>query len=91
MRQKRFDFLPYRFLHRGIEQRVRRVERTWDVGAGWRQRPGHYFRVRCNDDRHYDLFHDVGLNAWFVKRPGLAWGSLRSTAAAKGKLRWTFT
>ena len=92
IREKRFNLLPYRFLHRGMEQRVRRVERAWDVGARCRQRAGHYFRVRCQDDQLYDLFHDVELNAWFVKAPRFSLGHiLRSTASAKGKLRWTFT
>ena len=92
IRAKRFNVLPYRFLHRGVEQRVRRIERAWDVAGNWRRRPGHFYRVRCHDDQRYDLFHDVELNAWFVARPRWGWGSgLRSTASAKGKLRWTFT
>ncbi|MDP9309974.1 MAG: hypothetical protein M3R24_03585 [Chloroflexota bacterium] len=92
IREKRFNLLPYRFLHRGMEQRVRRVEQAWDVGVGWRQRAGHYFRVRCQDDQLYDLFHDVELNAWFVRYPRLFFGQgLRTAASAKGKLRWTFT
>ena len=92
IREKRFNLLPYRYLHRGMEQRVRRVEHAWDVGASWGQRAGRYFRVRCQDNQLYDLFHDVELNAWFVKPPRLSVSrSLRSTASAKGKQRWTFT
>ncbi len=89
VREQRFNFLPYRFLHRGTERRVRQVERAWDVGAGWGRRAGHYFRVRCHDDQTYDVFHDVQLNAWFVKRP--RWFLGRGIqSAAKGKWRWTF-
>lgn len=90
VREKRFNFLPYRFLHRGTERRVRRVERTWDVAAGWGRRAGHYFRVRCHDDQTYDVFHDVELNAWFVRRPSWFFARGLQNAAAKGKLRWTF-
>lgn len=88
----RFNILPHRFLHRGVEQRVQKVEHTWDVGKGWRQQPGHYFRVRCQDGASYDLFHDVTLNAWFVDRG--RWflrRGLRSTATRKAALRWNFT
>src|SRR4028118_1019701 len=91
LREKRFNFLPSRFVHRGVEQRVRRVEQSWDVQAGWRRGAGHYFRVRCQNNQSYDVFHDVQLNAWFVKQPVRFGKGLRSTASTKEKLRWTFT
>lgn len=90
IQSKRFNFLPQRFLHRGVEQRVWRVERTWDVSARRGQRAGHYFRVRCQDDALYDLFHDVTLNAWYIKRPRqLFWPVRHSITLGRGKLKWS--
>lgn len=91
LREKRFNWLPYRFMHRGADQRVRRVERSWDVGARGDRGAGHYFRVVCLDGNTYDLFHDVALNAWFVHRPVVLWSKRSSHAFGKGKLRWNFT
>lgn len=92
LQTKRFNFLPYRFLHRGVERRVRRVDQTWDVGVSWRQRPGRYFRVRCQDGTAWDLFHDVGLNAWYVaRRNSLLERLVERVVIGKRKLRWTFT
>jgi hypothetical protein len=86
LREKRFNYLPYRFLHRGIERKVRAVEKSWDV-ARRRTGAGHYFRVRCDDDTRFDLFHDVELNAWFVDRRG--W--LQRWTWGKERLRWIST
>lgn len=92
LREKRYNVLPARFLHRGEERRVWRIERAWEVRARRRQPAGHCFRVRCHDGRRYDLFHDVALNAWFVRRGVALWGEIiRNTASAKGKLRWIST
>ena len=92
LQEKRFNFLPHRFLHRGVERQVRRVEGTWDVAARWRRPAGRYFRVRCQDDARYDLFHDVALNAWYLQ-PTRSTGleMVRSTALGRGKLKWNFT
>jgi hypothetical protein len=92
LREKRYNYFPQRFLHRGVDRRVRRVERVWDVGIGWWRRPGHVFRVQCQDGARCDLFHDVALNAWYVRpldtsRIDLVWRKV----IGKGKLRWTFT
>lgn len=92
LQAKRYTYFPLRFVHRGVERRVWRVERSWDVGAGWRQRPGHVFRVHCQDGTTCDLFHDVTLNAWFVRSAGMVWlNKVRSKTLGKGTLRWTFT
>lgn len=90
MQAKRFNILPHRFLHRGISRRVRRVERSWDVSARPWRRPGHYFRVRCHDDTRYDLFHDVALNTWYVKRPrSFAASAAQVKMLGRGRLTWT--
>lgn len=92
IREKRYNHFPQRFLHRGVERRVWRVERVWDVAAGWWRRPGHVFRVQCQDGAHCDLFHDVTLNAWYVRTVGESVMDLvRRKVIGKGRLRWTFT
>lgn len=92
LQTKRFNFLPHRFLHRGVERRVRRIDRSWDVGLRWRQRPGRYFRVYCQDGTVCDLFHDVGLNTWYVARRSSVFERvLHYVVAGKGKPRWNFT
>ncbi len=68
LREKRFNFLPQRFLYRGTEQQVRRIQRTWDAAATWKRNARHYFEVRCTDDRCFRLVHDIALNAWFAER-----------------------
>lgn len=68
LREKRFNYLPHRFLHRGIEQRVRSVQRTWDAAASWRRNARHYFEVCCANNQRFRLVHDVTLNAWFAER-----------------------
>ena len=68
VREKRFNFLPQRFLYRGTERQVWRVERTWDASATWNRNARHYFDVRCTDDRRFRLVHDVALNAWYAER-----------------------
>lgn len=91
LRAKRHNFFPHRFVHRGVEQRVRRVEQTWEIGAR-RGRAGRVYRVICQNNSVYDVFHDVTLNAWFVRHAGLGWRNLVSgKTVSKGKLRWTFT
>jgi hypothetical protein len=91
LRETRFNYLPARFIDRGMERRVKRVERRWDVRSGWRQPAGRYFRVRCSDGSVCDLFHDVALNAWYIKR-GLPWlGLVASVVFGKAKLRWELT
>lgn len=64
---RRYNYLPWRFVWRGAAHYVCKIERAWSA-HGWLRRPRHYFRVRCLDDQVYDIFQDVGLNAWFVKR-----------------------
>ena len=92
VQEKRFNLLPHRFLHRGIVRRVQRVERGWDVGARWGQHPGHYFRVRCQDGAVCDLFHDVVLNAWYIKQTeSILKRVLNGRAPGKGTLKWIFT
>ena len=70
LREKRFNYLPFRFLYRGEERRVRRVEKSWGEAAGWRTPERHYFRVRCQDDEIFHLVHDVRLDAWYLERMG---------------------
>ncbi|HEX6291792.1 MAG TPA: hypothetical protein VFZ66_21580 [Herpetosiphonaceae bacterium] len=92
LQAKRFNWLPHRFLHRGVVRQVLRVERAWGVGASWGKHPGHYFRVRCQDGAVCDLFHDVILNTWYLRQTGSVVERLRrSRALEKGTLRWTFT
>ncbi len=66
--EKRWNYLPHRFLWRGQTHLVHRIERAWSARARRRLPPRHYFRVRCLDDRVYNIFQDVHLNAWFVER-----------------------
>lgn len=92
LREKRYNYFPKRFLHRGVERRVGRVERAWDVGAGRWRRPGHVFQVQCLDGTRCELFHDVTLNAWYVRATGESVIDLvRRRVFGKGRLRWTFT
>ncbi|HEY1016005.1 MAG TPA: DUF6504 family protein [Herpetosiphonaceae bacterium] len=71
LREKRYNYLPQQFVWRGVTHRVHRVERAWSAPATRQQSPRHYFRVRCLDDRVYQIFQDVRLNAWFVERSQL--------------------
>lgn len=66
--EKRFNYLPTKFLWRGIDHRVHRIERTWSAAGGRQKPPRHYFRVRCGDDQVYNIFQDVRLNAWYVEK-----------------------
>jgi hypothetical protein len=92
LREKRYNYLPYRFLHRGVEQRVRRVEQSWEIDARWWRNPGRYFRVQCQNGSVYDLFHDVMLNAWFLEQSGVVRSKTKyGDVARKDRLRWTFT
>jgi hypothetical protein len=92
MQEKRFNLLPHRFLQRGIVRQVQRVEQAWDVGARWGRHPGHYFRVRCQDGAVCDLFHDVILDAWYVKHTSSMLDRVfQFKVAGKGTLKWTFT
>jgi hypothetical protein len=68
VRKKRYNYLPQQFLWRGVEHWVHLVERAWSAPATRQQPPRHYFRVRCLDEHVYNIFQDVGLNAWFVER-----------------------
>ncbi len=68
LREKRFNYLPTTFLWRGVDHRVHRVERAWSATGRRQTTPRHYFRVRCIDDRVYNIFQDVRLNAWYVER-----------------------
>jgi hypothetical protein len=70
MAEKRFNYLPLRFMHRGEERRVRRVEKVWSERATWRRSPRRVYRVLCHDDQMVDLVHDVHLNAWYLERIG---------------------
>lgn len=92
MRERRYNYMPLRFLHRGVERRVRRVQRVRGISARWWRRPGHLFRVECQDGAVCELFHDVTLNAWFIRSTrSFIMGVVRSRTFGKGKLRWTFT
>jgi hypothetical protein len=66
--EKRYNFLPQRFMYRGEERKVRRVEKVWAERATWRKPPRQIYRVRCQDDQMFDLVHDVRLDAWYLER-----------------------
>ncbi len=68
LREKRFNYLPQRFLFRGAEQQVRNTERTWEVAARRGRNARRYFQVRCANGEMFRLVHDVVLNAWFAER-----------------------
>jgi hypothetical protein len=68
--EKRYNFLPQRFMYRGEERKVRRVEKVWAERATWRKPPRQIYRVRCQDDQMFDLVHDVRLDAWYLERTG---------------------
>jgi len=70
LREKRFNFLPRRFLYRGEEGMVRRIEKIWGEEATWGKTPRRLFRVRCQDDQIFHLIHDVRLDAWYLERVG---------------------
>ncbi len=68
--EKRYNYLPLRFMYRGEERRVRRVEKIWAERATWRKPPRQVYRVRCQDDQMFDLIHDTRLDAWYLERTG---------------------
>ena len=68
--EKRYNFLPQRFMYRGEERKVRRVEKVWAERATWRKPPRQIYRVRCQDDQTFDLVHDVRLDAWYLEQTG---------------------
>ena len=70
LHEKRFNYLPLRFMYRGEEWRVRQVEKSWGEAATWRRPPRRFFRVRCQDNSVVHLIHDVRLDAWYLERPG---------------------
>lgn len=65
---KRHNYLPERFIWRGMAHTIARIEQIWSAN-GRRSTPSrHYFRVRCGDNRVYKIFQDIRLNAWYVER-----------------------
>ena len=66
--EKRYNYLPHRFMYRGEERRVRQVEKSWGEAATWRKPPRRFFRVRCHDNQVFNLIHDVQLDAWYLER-----------------------
>ena len=70
LQEKRFNYLPFRFMYRGEEWRVRQVEKSWGEAGTWRKPPRWFFRVRCQDDEIVHLIHDVQLDAWYLERRG---------------------
>ncbi|GIV97221.1 MAG: hypothetical protein KatS3mg057_1878 [Herpetosiphonaceae bacterium] len=68
LREKRFNYLPARFMWRGEQHRIRRVERVWSRPGRGARSPRTYFRVRCYNDKVFDIFQDVRLNAWYLER-----------------------
>jgi hypothetical protein len=68
--EKRYNYLPLRFLHRGEERLVWRIEKIWGERATWRRPPRRIYRVRCQDDQVVDLIHDVRLDAWYLAPTG---------------------
>lgn len=88
LREKRFNFLPYRFLHRGIERRVQRIEACHDIAAGLVRGEGRVFRVLCQDQTRVDLFHDVTLNAWYLRSVRSGFSRRRTAGSAGRNMRW---
>ncbi len=70
LREMRFNFLPSRFMYRGRDRLVRRIEKIWGEDATWRKPPRRFFRVRCQDDQIFHLIHDLRLDAWYLERAG---------------------
>jgi hypothetical protein len=68
LQEKRYNYLPQRFMYRGEERLVRRVERSWGEAASWRKPARQFFRVRCQDDQVFNLIHDLQLNVWYLER-----------------------
>ena len=68
--EKRYNFLPQRFMYRGEERKVRRVEKVWAERATWRKPPRQIYRVLCQDNQMFDLVHDVRLDAWYLQQTG---------------------
>lgn len=66
----RFNYLPARFMYRGEERRVRKVEKSWGKAATWLNPPRRFFRVRCQDDQIFNLIHDIQLDAWYLQQAG---------------------
>lgn len=68
--EKRHNYLPRRFMYRGQEWLVRRIEKVWDEAATWRNPPRRFFKVRCQDDSVFHLINDVRLDAWYLEPIG---------------------
>lgn len=68
--EKRFNYLPQRFMYRGEERLIRRVEKSWGEAATWRKPARRFFRVRCQDDQIFNLIHDVQLDVWYLEHTG---------------------
>ncbi len=64
---KRHNYFPRRFMWRGREYNVHAVERAWTETRRGSKNARHYFRVRCAEGT-VDLFQDINLDAWYVKR-----------------------
>lgn len=60
---RRHNYFPKRFVWRGQQYDIYRVERAWTdmKGRGGRN----FFRVRCPEGV-FDIFQDAALNAWYL-------------------------
>jgi len=79
VREKRFNYFPQRFVWHGKSYGVQKVERCWTVSGPTRDRPVRhlFFRVRCQDDRRYDIYQDLSANTWHISR---VWARLNEDA-----------
>lgn len=64
---RRHNYFPQRFLWRGEQYNVCAVERAWTEIKRGGKVTRHFFRVRCAEGK-FDLYQDVGLNAWYMAR-----------------------
>jgi len=64
VRDRRYGYAPWRFLHRGDLHRVCRVDAVRDQGG---PAPRRYFTVCCVDGERHTLFQDLQVGTWHIE------------------------
>jgi hypothetical protein len=72
IKEKRFGYFPQRFLWRGRDYLVHRVESCWTVKRGglFGRVERLCFRVHCREGV-FDVYQDVRGNTWHIQKPRL--------------------
>jgi hypothetical protein len=64
MLRLQYNYLPARFMYGGAEQRVQRVERSWEEAGRFGKAARRYFRIQCINGRCYTIAQNLRAGTW---------------------------